>query len=188
MQTNRVLALQARNNILFVAISDPTNLHALDSVQFQMGMSLSPVVVEDDKLGRLIDKVIEASDTSLKSLDTGDDFDLGSDDEEEESQASQQQAMEVDDAPVVKFLNKMLMDAINMGASDLHFEPYEKFYRIRYRVDGVLRDITNPPLAIKDKLTSRIKIISNLDISEKRIPQDGRMKLTLSKRVQLIFV
>jgi len=187
MQTNRVLALQARNNILFVAISDPTNLHALDSVQFQMGMSLSPVVVEDDKLGRLIDKVIEASDTSLKSLDTGDDFDLGSDDEEEESQASQQQAMEVDDAPVVKFLNKMLMDAINMGASDLHFEPYEKFYRIRYRVDGVLRDITNPPLAIKDKLTSRIKIISNLDISEKRIPQDGRMKLTLSKTRSIDF-
>lgn len=187
MQTNRVLALQARNNILFVAISDPTNLHALDSVQFQMGMSLSPVVVEDDKLGRLIDKVVEASDTSLKSLDTGDDFDLGSDDEEEESQASQQQAMEVDDAPVVKFLNKMLMDAINMGASDLHFEPYEKFYRIRYRVDGVLRDITNPPLAIKDKLTSRIKIISNLDISEKRIPQDGRMKLTLSKTRSIDF-
>jgi type IV pilus assembly protein PilB len=187
MQANRVLALQARNNILYVAISDPTNLHALDSVQFQMGMSLSPVVVEDDKLGRLIDKVIEANDASLKSLDTGDNFDLGSDDEEEESQASQQQAMEVDDAPVVKFLNKMLMDAINMGASDLHFEPYEKFYRIRYRVDGVLRDITNPPLAIKDKLTSRIKIISNLDISEKRIPQDGRMKLTLSKTRSIDF-
>lgn len=186
MQANRVLALQARNNILFVAISDPTNLHALDSVQFQMGMSLSPVVVEDDKLGRLIDKVIEASDTSLKSLDVGDDFDLGGD-EEDEPESNQQQALEVDDAPVVKFLNKMLLDAINMGASDLHFEPYEKFYRIRYRVDGVLRDITNPPLAIKDKLTSRIKIISSLDISEKRIPQDGRMKLTLSKTRSIDF-
>ena len=186
MQTNRVMALQVRNNVLFVAISDPTNLHALDSVQFQMGMSLSPVVVEDDKLGKLIDKIIEASDTSLKSLDVDDDFDLGGDEDigQEEDTA---QALEVDDAPVVKFLNKMLIDAINMGASDLHFEPYEKYYRIRYRVDGILRDITNPPLAIKDKLTSRIKIISSLDISEKRIPQDGRMKLVLSKTRTIDF-
>ena len=186
MQVNRVLALQVRNNVLHVAISDPTNLHALDSVQFQMGMALSPVVVEDDKLGKLIDKIIESSDTSLKSLDTGDDFDLGGDDEVDTGEA-EQQALEVDDAPVVRFLNKMLIDAINMGASDLHFEPYEKFYRIRYRVDGVLRDITQPPLAIKDKLTSRIKIISSLDISEKRVPQDGRMKLVLSKTRSIDF-
>ena len=186
MQANRVLALQVRNNVLHVAISDPTNLHALDSVQFQMGMALSPVVVEDDKLGKLIDKIIESSDTSLKSLDTGDDFDLGGDDEVDTGEA-EQQALEVDDAPVVRFLNKMLIDAINMGASDLHFEPYEKFYRIRYRVDGVLRDITQPPLAIKDKLTSRIKIISSLDISEKRVPQDGRMKLVLSKTRSIDF-
>ena len=187
MQTNRVMALQVRNNVLFVAISDPTNLHALDSVQFQMGMSLSPVVVEDDKLGKLIDKIIEASDTSLKSLDVDDDFDLGGDDDIGQQEEDAAQAIEVDDAPVVKFLNKMLIDAINMGASDLHFEPYEKYYRIRYRVDGILRDITNPPLAIKDKLTSRIKIISNLDISEKRIPQDGRMKLALSKTRTIDF-
>lgn len=186
MQANRVLALQVRNNILFVAVSDPTNLNALDSVQFQMGMSLSPVVVEDDKLGKLIDKIIEASDTSLKSLDVDDDFDLGSDEDTHQAEDAAQ-AIEVDDAPVVKFLNKMLIDAINMGASDLHFEPYEKYYRIRYRVDGVLRDITNPPLAIKDKLTSRIKIISNLDISEKRIPQDGRMKLVLSRTRTIDF-
>ncbi len=187
MQANRVMALQVRNNVLFVAISDPTNLHALDSVQFQMGMALSPVVVEDDKLGKLIDKVIEASDTNLKSLDVGDDFDLGIDDNIGQQQEDAAQALEVDDAPVVKFLNKMLIDAINMGASDLHFEPYEKYYRIRYRVDGILRDITNPPLAIKDKLTSRIKIISSLDISEKRIPQDGRMKLVLSKTRSIDF-
>lgn len=185
MQANRVFALQSRNNVLYVAISDPTNLHALDSVQFQMGMTLSPVVVEDDKLGKWIDRIVESKDTSMSSLDVGDDFDLdmGGNDQEEEVEI----ALEVDDAPVVKFLQKMLLDAINMGASDLHFEPYEKFYRIRYRVDGELRDIAQPPLAIKDKLASRIKVISNLDISEKRIPQDGRMKLTLSKTRTIDF-
>jgi type IV pilus assembly protein PilB len=185
MQANRVLALQNRNNVLYVAISDPTNLHALDSVQFQMGMTLSPVVVEDDKLGKWIDRVIESKDTSMSSLDVGEDFDLDMGGNEPEAEV--EIALEVDDAPVVKFLQKMLLDAINMGASDLHFEPYEKFYRIRYRVDGVLKDIAQPPLAIKDKLASRIKVISNLDISEKRIPQDGRMKLTLSKTRTIDF-
>ena len=185
MQTNRVIALKNQNNVLFVAISDPTNLHALDSVQFQMGMTLSPVVVEDDKLGKWIDKLVESKDTSMTSLDTDGDFDLdiGAGDDETEADNTQ----EVDDAPVVKFLNKMLLDAINLGASDLHFEPYEKFYRIRYRVDGILREIAQPPLAIKDKLASRIKVISNLDISEKRIPQDGRMKLVLSKTRTIDF-
>jgi type IV pilus assembly protein PilB len=185
MLSHRVVALQNRNNVLYVAISDPTNLHALDSVQFQMGMTLSPVVVEDDKLGKWIDKIVESKDTSMSSMNLGDDFDLdmGAGDQEDEVEI----ALEVDDAPVVKFLQKMLLDAINMGASDLHFEPYEKFYRIRYRVDGVLRDIAQPPLAIKDKLASRIKVISNLDISEKRIPQDGRMKLVLSKTRAIDF-
>jgi len=185
MVSHRVMALQNRNNVLFVAISDPTNLHALDSVQFQMGMTLSPVVVEDDKLGKWIDRIVESKDTSMTSMNLGDDFDLdlGGTEPEDEVEI----ALEVDDAPIVKFLQKMLLDAINMGASDLHFEPYEKFYRIRYRIDGVLRDITQPPLAIKDKLASRIKVISNLDISEKRIPQDGRMKLVLSKTRAIDF-
>ena len=184
MQSNRVIALKSQNNVLFVAISDPTNLHALDSVQFQMGMTLSPVVVEDDKLGKWIDKIVESKDTAMTSLNIDGDFDLDMGSGEEEPAADTQ---EVDDAPVVKFLNKMLLDAINMGASDLHFEPYEKFYRIRYRVDGILRDIAQPPLAIKDKLASRIKVISSLDISEKRIPQDGRMKLVLSKSRTIDF-
>jgi type IV pilus assembly protein PilB len=184
MQANRVIALRSQNNVLFVAISDPTNLHALDSVQFQMGMTLSPVVVEDDKLGKWIDRIVESKDTSMTSLDTDGDFDLdmGSGDDEVEADTQ-----EVDDAPVVKFLNKMLLDAINIGASDLHFEPYEKFYRIRYRVDGILKEVAQPPLAIKDKLASRIKVISSLDISEKRIPQDGRMKLVLSKTRTIDF-
>lgn len=185
MQSNRVIGLQNHNNVLFVAISDPTNLHALDSVQFQMGMTLSPVVVEDDKLGRWIDKIAESKDTAMTSLDVDGDFDLDMGGGEIEVEVDNTQ--EVDDAPVVKFLNKMLLDAINIGASDLHFEPYEKFYRIRYRVDGILREIAQPPLAIKDKLASRIKVISSLDISEKRIPQDGRMKLVLSKSRTIDF-
>jgi type IV pilus assembly protein PilB len=185
MQANRVLGLFVRNNLLFVAISDPTNIHALDSVQFQMGMNVSPIVVEDDKLNRMIEKAIESSDRSLKSLDI-DDGDFGFADDSLIIEDAPVES-EVDDAPVVKFLNKMLMDAINMGASDLHFEPYEKFYRVRYRVDGILREITQPPLAIKEKLASRIKIISSMDISEKRIPQDGRMKLTLSKTRTIDF-
>jgi type IV pilus assembly protein PilB len=185
MQTNRVLGLFIRNNLLFVAISDPTNIHALDSVQFQMGMNVSPVVVEDDKLSRMIEKVIESSDKSLKSLNI-DDGDFGFVDDILAVEDAPVES-EVDDAPVVKFLNKMLLDAINMGASDLHFEPYEKFYRVRYRVDGILREISQPPLAIKEKLASRIKVISSMDISEKRIPQDGRMKLTLSKTRTIDF-
>lgn len=185
MQTNRVIALQNRNNVLFVGISDPTNLHSLDSVQFQMGITLSPMMVEDDKLNNWINKIIKSKNTSMKTLDMNGDFDLdmGGDELEQEVENTQ----EVDDAPVVKFLNKMLIDAINMGASDLHFEPYEKFYRVRYRVDGILKDITQPPLAIKEKLASRIKVISSMDISEKRIPQDGRMKLVLSKTRTIDF-
>lgn len=186
MQTSRVMALQHRGNTLFVAISDPTNLHALDDVQFQMGMTLSPVIVEDDKLSKWIDKVAESKDTSLQSIDVDDDFNLDIE-SEDSSQEADTTNLEIDDAPIVKYVQKILLDAINMGASDLHFEPYEKFYRIRYRVDGVLREIAQPPLAIKEKLASRIKIISNLDIAEKRIPQDGRMKLILSKTRAIDF-
>jgi len=185
MQNYRVMALQSRGNTLFIALSDPTNLHALDDVQFQVGMALSPVVVEDDKLGKWISKIVEDSDTTLQSLGTDDDIDL--DFEKEDKAAEPEQATDIDDAPVVKYIQKMLLDAINMGASDLHFEPYEKYYRIRYRVDGELREIARPPLAIKDKIASRIKVISSMDISEKRVPQDGRMKLVLSKNRAIDF-
>lgn len=185
MQTYRVMALQSRGNTLFIALSDPTNLHALDDVQFQVGMALSPVVVEDDKLGKWIAKIVDESDTSLQSL--GGDDDINLDIESDNKQAEPEAVAEIDDAPVVKYIQKMLLDAINMGASDLHFEPYEKFYRIRFRVDGELREIARPPLAIKDKIASRIKVISSLDISEKRVPQDGRMKLVLSKSRAIDF-
>lgn len=186
MQNSRVMALQNRGNTLFVALSDPTNLHALDAVQFQVGMSLSPVIVEDNKLGSWIDKIAESRDTSLSSMALDDDFALEVN-EDEQVQESEAPSIEIDDAPVVKYVQKILLDAINMGASDLHFEPYEKFYRIRYRIDGVLREIAQPPLAIKEKLASRIKVVSNLDIAEKRIPQDGRMKLVLSKTRTIDF-
>lgn len=186
MQSSRVMALQSRGNTLFVALSDPTNLHALDDVQFQAGMTLSPVVVEDDKLSKWIDKIAEASDNSLQSIAVDDDSLLDMEGEAQTDEADAQ-TVEIDDAPVVKYLQKILLDAINMGASDLHFEPYEKSYRIRYRVDGELREVAQPPLAIKEKLASRIKIISNLDISEKRIPQDGKMKLVLSKTRTIDF-
>ncbi|MCB5205984.1 type IV-A pilus assembly ATPase PilB [Methylovorus mays] len=186
MASSRVMALQSRGNSLFVALSDPTNLHALDDVQFQVGMALSPVVVEEDKLSKWIARLVEASDTSMQSLNMSDDFslDMESGNEPLEPEVS---SAEIDDAPVVKYIQKILLDAINMGASDLHFEPYEKYYRIRYRVDGVLQEIAQPPLAIKEKMASRIKVISNLDISEKRVPQDGRMKLVLSKTRTIDF-
>jgi type IV pilus assembly protein PilB len=186
MQSHRVMLLQQKSNVAYIALSDPTNLHSLDTIQFQMGATLFPIVVEDDKLGKWIDRIVESKDTSMASLNTGgDDFDLGLDETSQEQEV--EIAQEVDDAPVVKFLQKVLLDAINMGASDLHFEPYEKFYRIRFRIDGVLRDMSQPPLAIKEKLASRIKVISNMDISEKRIPQDGRMKLILSKTRAIDF-
>lgn len=185
MQNYRAMTLYNRGNNMFVALSDPTNLHLLDEVQFQTGKTLVPVIVEDDKLGKWIDKLVEARDTSMQSLVSDDDFGLDTDPEEKDSEA--EAVVEIDDAPVVKYIHKILLDAINMGASDLHFEPYEKFYRIRYRVDGILREIAQPPLAIKEKLASRIKVISNLDISEKRVPQDGRMKLVLSKTRTIDF-
>jgi type IV pilus assembly protein PilB len=186
MASSRVMALQSRGNSLFVALSDPTNLHALDDVQFQVGMALSPVVVEEDKLSKWIARLVEASDANMQSLSMSEEFslDMESGNEPVEPEIS---SAEIDDAPVVKYIQKILLDAINMGASDLHFEPYEKYYRIRYRVDGVLQEIAQPPLAIKEKMASRIKVISNLDISEKRIPQDGRMKLVLSKTRTIDF-
>lgn len=187
MKESRVLALHGRGNTLFIALSDPTNLSALDAVQFQTGMSLSPVLVEDHKLGKWIDRIVENADTTMSAFvgDEDIDLELGSDENPSESETAP--SVEIEDAPVVRYLQKMLLDAINMGASDLHFEPYEKFYRVRFRVDGVLHEIARPPLAIKDKLASRIKVISSLDIAEKRVPQDGRMRLVISKTRAIDF-
>ncbi len=186
IRSRRVLALQKRGNRLFIATSDPANLRALDDVRFKTSLTVEPVVVEDDKLGKLIEKIAEATDTSLQNL-AGEDVDLEFTDEEALAQKDEGTSAEIDDAPIVRFLQKILLDAINAGVSDIHFEPYEKFYRIRYRLDGILYEAAQPPLAIKDKLSSRVKVISKLDISEKRVPQDGRMKLVLSKSRAIDF-
>ncbi|WP_374347546.1 type IV-A pilus assembly ATPase PilB [Chitinimonas sp.] len=190
MQSRRVAPLFKRGTKLFVAISDPTNLQALEDAKFQTGSMIEPVVVEDPKLGQLIDKLVEASGANVKEMAADqEDLDLGGGDEAEEvaAQEAANASAEVDDAPVVRYIQKILLDAINGGASDIHFEPFEKFYRIRYRIDGVLREVAQPPLAIKEKIASRIKVISKLDISEKRVPQDGRMKLVLSRTRAIDF-
>lgn len=183
--SHRIFPLGKRGNRLFLAISDPTNQQALDEIKFATGLVVEPIVVEDGKLTTLIKKTGESSAKALDSM-VPDDFDLGAEMAGEEAPQTEDSS-DVDDAPVVKYLQKILIDAINGGASDIHFEPYEKFYRIRYRTDGMLHEVAQPPLVIKEKLASRIKVISKLDISEKRIPQDGRMKLVLSKTRAIDF-
>jgi type IV pilus assembly protein PilB len=181
----RVLPLHKRGNRLFVAVSDPANLQALDEVRFKTNLVVDPVVVEDDKLGQTIAKFAETTGQKISNLVSDEDLeieiDAGARPAEDEANP------DVDDAPVVRYLQKILVDAISAGVSDIHFEPYERFYRIRYRLDGQLMEIAQPPLAIKDKMASRIKVISKLDISEKRVPQDGRMKLVLSKSRAIDF-
>ncbi|MBA3903660.1 MAG: type IV-A pilus assembly ATPase PilB [Rhodocyclaceae bacterium] len=185
MQNHQVVALMKRGNRLAVALADPTNLRALDEIRFQTGLAVDPVVVEASKLVPIVAKLSETAETKLNDL-AGDDLDLELADEIEEA-AGEAGATEVDDAPVVRFIQKILLDAINEGSSDIHFEPYEKYYRIRFRTDGILREVAQPPLVIKEKIASRIKVISRLDISEKRVPQDGRMKLVLSKTRAIDF-
>ena len=173
--THKVIPLHKRGNRLAIATADPTNLRALDEIRFQTGMAVDPVVVEEPKLLPIVKKLSETAEDSLKSI-ASEDINLDFVDEESQAAGDDAAAADVDDAPVVKFIQKMLLDAINDGASDIHFEPYEKFYRIRFRVDGTLREVATPPLVIKDKIASRIKVISRLNIAEKRIPQDGRMR------------
>jgi type IV pilus assembly protein PilB len=182
---HRVIALGKRGNRIFVAMSDPSNEQVLQEVKFATGMTMEPVVVEDDKLSNIVRKLTDTATKTIESIT--EDVDL-SGIEVTDGEAQPEVATEdVDDAPVVKYVQKILLDAINGGASDIHFEPYEKFYRIRYRTDGILYDVAQPPLAIKEKIASRIKVVSKLDISEKRVPQDGRMKMTLSKTRAIDF-
>jgi type IV pilus assembly protein PilB len=182
---HRVVALGKRGNRLFVAMSDPSNEQVMQEVKFSTGMTMEPIVVEDDKLTLFVKKITEGGGKGLEKM--VEDVDLQLPDEAEIEAESAASVEDIDDAPVVKYVTKVLLDAINSGASDIHFEPYEKFYRIRYRQDGVLYDVAQPPLAIKEKIASRIKVVSKLDISEKRVPQDGRMKLTLSKTRAIDF-
>jgi type IV pilus assembly protein PilB len=186
VMNHRVIALGKRGNRVFVAMSDPSNEQALQEVKFATGLNMEPVVVEDDKLDKIVRKLTDSSGKALEMAT--EDVDLsGIEVTDGETPAGDVSTEEIDDAPVVKYVQKILLDAINGGASDIHFEPFEKFYRIRYRTDGVLYDVAQPPLAIKDKLVSRIKVVSRLDISEKRVPQDGRMKMVLSKTRAIDF-
>jgi type IV pilus assembly protein PilB len=186
MRERRVLPLRKRGNRLAVAVSDPSNTQVLDEVKFQTSMSIDPIVVEDDKLRTVLTRVLERAETSLKQL-IDEDLSVEFTDDETQKAAMEAAASEVDDAPVVKFIQKVMLDAISDGASDIHFEPYERFYRIRFRIDGELREITQPPLVLREKIASRLKVISKLDISEKRVPQDGRLKLVLSKERAIDF-
>ncbi len=184
---HRVLPLVKRGQRLFLGISDPTNLQAIDDIKFATSLRVDPVVVEQDKLEEYLTKAIEAVDTSMGDLDD-DDFDLenldisGEDDEREEESRD-----EVADAPVVRFVNKVLLDAIKRGASDVHFEPYEKFFRVRTRLDGVLSEVAKPPVVLANKVCARLKVMSRMDIAERRVPQDGRIKMRLSKNRAIDF-
>jgi type IV pilus assembly protein PilB len=176
----QIVMLARRGNRLFIGGADPTDQEAVERIKFATQLSPEWVIVEYDKLARQLDAQGNTANETLEAL-TADDFEFDVTDDASAAESTEVVA-EVEDAPVVRFLQKMLIDAINLRASDLHFEPYEYNYRVRFRVDGELREITQPPIAIKDKLASRIKIISRLDISEKRVPQDGRMKMKFGNK------
>jgi type IV pilus assembly protein PilB len=177
----QVVVLGKRGNRLFIGGADPTDQEAVERIKFATQLSPEWVIVEHDKLSRLLETQGTSASETLEALVAGDfEFDV-TDDVSAGPEAADVSA-DVEDAPVVRFLQKMLIDAINARASDLHFEPYEYHYRVRFRIDGELREITQPPIAIKDKLASRIKVISRLDIAEKRVPQDGRMKLKFGNK------
>ncbi|MES2911445.1 MAG: type IV-A pilus assembly ATPase PilB [Pseudomonadota bacterium] len=177
-QTYRIVVLSKRNNRLIVATADPSDQEAAEKIKFSTQMGVDWVIAEYDKLSKLVEASTTTAAEAMESI-IGDDFEFDESSAEMSSESADTSVAEVEDAPVVKFLQKMLLDAFSMRASDLHFEPFEHTYRVRFRVDGELREIASPPVAIKEKLAARIKVISKLDISEKRVPQDGKMKLKI---------
>jgi type IV pilus assembly protein PilB len=184
---HRVLPMVLRGKRIYLGVSDPTNLAAIDEIKFQSGLRIEPVLVEYDKLKEAVAHALEAVDDSMSDLDD-DEFDLEAleitSDSEEKDVVTKD---DVDDAPVVRFVNKVLLDAIKRGASDVHFEPYEQTFRVRTRLDGVLRQVATPPIALATKVCARLKVMSRLDIAERRIPQDGRIKMRLSKTRAIDF-
>ena len=187
---HRVLPLFRRGKRLFLAVADPTNLHAIDEIKFATGLGVEAVVVEDDKLQKAVDKAIEQNDAQMPSLGGDDEgvdlegLEVTGGDEVADDKISRD---DVEDAPIVRFVNKLMLDAIRRGASDIHFEPYEKTYRVRFRMDGVLKEIAQPPVQLSGKLSARLKVMSRLDIAERRVPQDGRIKMKLSKNRSIDF-
>jgi type IV pilus assembly protein PilB len=186
IRDHQTLPIFRRGNKLFVAVADPTNLQVLDEIRFATSRQTEPILVEADKLARTIDKALEAADTSM-DMGKDEEFEDLEDLEVAEERDDPGAAMEVDDAPVVKFVNKLLLDCMKRGASDIHMEPYEKFCRVRFRIDGMLIEVAKPPLGLANKIAARIKVMSRLDVSERRVPQDGRIKLKLSKTKAIDF-
>lgn len=178
----RVLPIFQRGHLLYLATSNPTNIDALDAIRFNSKKNIELVIVEHDK----IEKAIDTHFAEETNFDFDDDLDLDLQADPDQS-SEQEQVSAEDEAPIVKYINKLLIDAIRLGASDLHFEPYEKTYRVRYRIDGVLRQVATPPLQLATRLSARLKVMSQMDISEKRVPQDGRIKLKISKTKAIDF-
>ncbi len=191
IQKHHTLPILKRGNRLFVAVADPTNLHALDEIKFNTGINTDPVLVEANKLAAAIERFLTAQEESigdtLGDLDEEglDDLDIQS--VEEEGPAQEKAGSDADEAPIVRFINKILLDAIKMGASDIHFEPYEKSYRVRFRTDGILQEMAKPPINLSTRLAARLKVMSQMDISERRVPQDGRIKMKISKTRAIDF-
>lgn len=181
---HRALPLYKRANKLYIAISDPGNHQAVADIQFSSGMTVEPLLVEDDKLGQAIDKLYESATGGLDGMD---DVELDGLDLENTEAKGPAQNDEADETPVVRFVNKMLLDAIKGGSSDLHFEPYEKMYRVRFRTDGVLHEVAKPPIQLRDRISARLKVMASMDISERRKPQDGRIKLKVSANKSIDF-
>jgi type IV pilus assembly protein PilB len=186
---HRVLPLFKRGKRLFIGVADPTNLHAIDEIKFQCGLGVEAIVVEDDKLQKLLDKAIEQVDTAMPNLGDEEGVDLESLEVSggEEETAVESGRDDVEDAPIVRFVNKVMLDAIRRGASDIHFEPYEKVFRVRLRMDGILREVAQPPVQLTGKIAARLKVMSRMDIAERRVPQDGRIKMRLSKTRAIDF-
>ena len=181
---HRVLPLYKRANKLYVAISDPGNHQAITDVQFSTGMTVEPLLVEDDKLGKAIEKLYESATGGLEGMD---DVELDGLEVADEDGKAAATADDADETPVVRFVHKMLLDAIKGGSSDLHFEPYEKMYRVRFRTDGVLHEVAKPPIQLRDRISARLKVMASMDISERRKPQDGRIKLKVSANKSIDF-
>ncbi len=187
IRQHHTLPLFKRGNRLFVAVSDPTNLQALDEIKFHTGISTETILVEEDKLTKAIDQALDSADTSMTDLLDEDLDNLEVTAGDEDSLPDDKGDADIDDTPVVRFVNKVLLDAINKGASDIHIEPYEKTFRIRFRQDGVLHEVASPPVSMATRLVSRIKVMSRMDIAERRVPQDGRIKMALSKKRAIDF-
>src|SRR5690606_22884365 len=181
------LPLFKRGKRLFVAVADPTSLEALDEIKFHTGLNVDPILVEEDKLERTIERALEASNPMMADLDLDEDLENLSVSGGDDSASPDPNEADIDDAPVVRFVNKVLLDAINKGASDIHFEPYEKTYRVRFRQDGVLREVAAPPIGLAPRIAARLKVMSRMDIAERRVPQDGRIKMNLSKTRAIDF-